>query len=178
MSALETQVGGGHYKALKIQPVEYAYANALPFIEGSVVKYVTRWRSKGGLRDLEKAKHFIEQLIELETAAAGDALPPLKPVSDKATRRIADEVLLAPTAPVLHQFIQGITPLTAAKLETLVADHGWSLWVGGTPPLPAAIVETLTRGGQLCAGCRSGELTWGQRPNPSTDIIAYKEIVK
>ena len=39
----------------------------IPFAEGSVIKYVTRWRDKGGIADLEKAKHFLELLIELET---------------------------------------------------------------------------------------------------------------
>lgn len=69
MSALDTQVAGGHYKDLKIQPIQYIHANGIPFAEGSVIKYVTRWREKGGLADLEKAKHFIEMLIELETEA-------------------------------------------------------------------------------------------------------------
>lgn len=76
MTALTAQVGGDHYANKPIQPVEYIHANRIPFIEGSVIKYVTRWREKGGLRDLEKAKHFIELLIELETKAltvAGDA---------------------------------------------------------------------------------------------------------
>jgi hypothetical protein len=65
-SALEVQAGGDHYKNLKIQPIEYIHANNLPFVEGCVVKYVTRWRCKGGLEDLRKAKHFLELLIELE----------------------------------------------------------------------------------------------------------------
>lgn len=65
-SALDVQVAGNHYKDLKIQPIEYIHANNLPFAEGSVIKYVSRWRSKGGIKDLEKAKHFIELLIELE----------------------------------------------------------------------------------------------------------------
>jgi Protein of unknwon function (DUF3310) len=64
---LNTQVAGDHYKTLAIQPVEYIHANRLPFIEGCVVKYVSRWRNKGGVDDLRKAKHFIELLIELET---------------------------------------------------------------------------------------------------------------
>lgn len=68
-SSLGAQVGGAHYKSRNIQPVEYAYANSLDFFEGSVVKYITRWRDKGGISDLEKAKHFIEMLIELETAS-------------------------------------------------------------------------------------------------------------
>ena len=64
--ALEAQEGGAHYKGLKIQPVEYIHANNIPFCEGSAIKYLTRWRSKGGVEDLKKAKHFIELLIELE----------------------------------------------------------------------------------------------------------------
>ena len=64
--ALATQVAGDHYKKLAIQPIEYIHANAIPFAEGNVIKYVTRWRDKGGIKDLEKAKHFIELLIELE----------------------------------------------------------------------------------------------------------------
>lgn len=66
-SPLDIQISGTHYKELKIQPIEYIHANGIPFAEGSVIKYVTRWRSKGGLKDLEKAKHFIELLILLET---------------------------------------------------------------------------------------------------------------
>ena len=69
MSALNTQVSGDHYKSLAIQPIEYIHANSIPFAEGSVIKYVTRWRDKGGLADLEKAKHFLELLIELEKKA-------------------------------------------------------------------------------------------------------------
>jgi hypothetical protein len=71
VSALDTQVSGDHYKSLKIQPIEFIHANGIPFAEGSVIKYVTRWRDKGGLADLEKAKHFLELLIELETTARG-----------------------------------------------------------------------------------------------------------
>jgi hypothetical protein len=64
---LKTQVQGSHYKDLKIQPLEYIHANGIPFAEGNVIKYVTRWRAKGGIKDLEKAKHFLELLIELES---------------------------------------------------------------------------------------------------------------
>ena len=69
-SALEKQVAGSHYKDLPIQPVEYIHANAMGYLEGNVVKYVSRWRKKNGLADLEKAKHYIELLIELETRNA------------------------------------------------------------------------------------------------------------
>lgn len=65
-SALDVQVSGDHYKTLRIQPVEYIHANSIGYFEGNVIKYVTRWRSKGGVGDLEKAKHYIDLLIELE----------------------------------------------------------------------------------------------------------------
>lgn len=65
-AALEVQVGGDHYKKYKIQPVEYIHGNNIPFIEGNIIKYITRWRDKNGIKDLEKAKHFINILIEME----------------------------------------------------------------------------------------------------------------
>jgi hypothetical protein len=68
MPALAKQVGGRHYKGLAIQPVEYCMANELGGMEFSVVKYVSRWREKGGIQDLEKALHYIEMLIEWEQA--------------------------------------------------------------------------------------------------------------
>lgn len=70
MSALTKQIAGSHYKGKAIQPVEYVHANGIGFFEGNVIKYVTRWRDKNGLDDLEKAKHYIELLIELETRNA------------------------------------------------------------------------------------------------------------
>lgn len=64
VSALEIQVGGSHYKHMAIQPVEYILANGLGFIEGNIIKYASRWKSKGGIKDLEKIKHFADLLIE------------------------------------------------------------------------------------------------------------------
>ena len=69
-NALSMQVGGSHYKDMPIQPVEYIHANAMGYLEGNVVKYVSRWRNKNGIADLEKAKHYIELLIDLETRRA------------------------------------------------------------------------------------------------------------
>ena len=68
-SALDVQVAGNHYKDLAIQPVEYIHANSIGYFEGNVIKYVSRWRAKNGIKDLEKAKHYIELLIELEAKA-------------------------------------------------------------------------------------------------------------
>lgn len=58
---LGVQVGGDHYKNLAIQPVVYIHKNGIGFCE-----YLIRWRSKGGVEDLKKARHFIDLLIELE----------------------------------------------------------------------------------------------------------------
>jgi len=66
-SALNKQVSGNHYKDKGIQPIVYIHANNLGFCEGNVVKYVTRWREKGGEADLRKAIHYLELLIQLET---------------------------------------------------------------------------------------------------------------
>ena len=66
MSSLKKQEGGDHYKKLVIQPVQYIHANGIGYFEGNVIKYVSRWREKNGVQDLEKAKHYIELLIELE----------------------------------------------------------------------------------------------------------------
>lgn len=66
VNPMEIQVGGDHYKKCKIQPVEYIHANGLDFFQGNIVKYITRFRDKGGKADLEKIKHYCDMLIELE----------------------------------------------------------------------------------------------------------------
>ena len=65
--ANDVQIGGSHY-LVTIQPWDYIAANNLGYFEGNVVKYVSRWRDKGGIDDLRKAKHYIDKLIEIETA--------------------------------------------------------------------------------------------------------------
>jgi hypothetical protein len=64
--ALREQVGGDHYSKLAIQPVEYINKNKLSYLQGNVIKYVTRYKDKNGVEDLQKAKHYIDLLIELE----------------------------------------------------------------------------------------------------------------
>lgn len=73
MSALETQVDGDHYKKLAIQPMEYSMANGLDACQHTIIKYVTRFRDKGGVRDLVKAAHVIDMLIEFEQKAQAEA---------------------------------------------------------------------------------------------------------
>ena len=64
--AWASQVAGDHYKSLAIQPMEYSLANNLDAAQHTVIKYVTRFREKGGKDDLEKAKHAIDLLIDYE----------------------------------------------------------------------------------------------------------------
>ena len=66
MSALDIQVGGNHYKSMAIQPMEFSMLNELDACQHTIIKYVTRFRTKGGVQDLEKAKHVIDMLIEFE----------------------------------------------------------------------------------------------------------------
>ena len=66
MKALETQIGGNHYKDMKIQPLEFIMANNLPYCEANIIKYVCRYKSKNGLQDLNKARHYLDILIEHE----------------------------------------------------------------------------------------------------------------
>lgn len=67
----EAQTGGYHYKALPIQPFEYSMKNGLDPMQHTIIKYVTRFRAKGGIEDLEKARHCIDLLIAFEGENSG-----------------------------------------------------------------------------------------------------------
>jgi hypothetical protein len=64
MKSYKKQVGGSHYKKYKIQPVEFIIKNNIGFVEGNIIKYILRFKEKGGVQDLLKAKHYIELLID------------------------------------------------------------------------------------------------------------------
>ena len=64
--SIDVQVDGDHYKNLAIQPAVYSYKNNLNWHQGEIIKYVTRYKDKNGKVDLEKARHLIDMLIELE----------------------------------------------------------------------------------------------------------------
>ena len=67
MKATLKQVGGNHYKDCKIQPIEFIVGNDLTFCEGNAIKYITRHRRKGeGAKDIEKAIHYLEMILETE----------------------------------------------------------------------------------------------------------------
>ena len=62
--ANEKQVGGAHYAVKAIQPWDFIIANNLGYLEGNIIKYVSRWKDKGGIEDLKKAQHYMQKLIE------------------------------------------------------------------------------------------------------------------
>ena len=64
MKSFKKQIGGSHYKKYKIQPVEFIIKNNIGFVEGNIIKYILRFKEKGGVQDLLKAKHYIELLID------------------------------------------------------------------------------------------------------------------
>ncbi len=64
-SALDSQVGGNHYKKWKIQPIEFCFANNIPFMEANVQKYVLRHADKNGIEDLRKAQHYLQLMAEM-----------------------------------------------------------------------------------------------------------------
>lgn len=64
MKASKKQIGGGHYKDFAIQPAEFIHKNGIGFLEGNVIKYVCRHNKKGGKQDLNKARHYLELLLE------------------------------------------------------------------------------------------------------------------
>lgn len=64
-TAHNNQIGGNHYD-MPMPPVDYIHANGLDFFQGNVVKYISRFRNKGGKEDLLKARHYIDMLIEKE----------------------------------------------------------------------------------------------------------------
>jgi hypothetical protein len=120
MDTVNMQVGGDHYKKRAIQPIDYILDNDLSFCEGCVIKYITRWRDKGGVEDLEKAKHYLEFLIEKH---GRDALSQALDTHDESNALPMDDALKAQTARTDAHFatddaLKALTALTAHKAHT------------------------------------------------------------
>lgn len=64
--ALANQVGGDHYRQMKIQPVEYIVANQVPFLAANIIKYASRYKAKGGAEDVRKIIHYCKLILEFE----------------------------------------------------------------------------------------------------------------
>ena len=135
-SALDTQVDGDHYTSMVIQPVDYIHANRIPFIEGNVIKYVSRWRNKNGPADLEKARHCIDILIEKE---AGKQPPDRNPIGWSPTEvALLTQIVAQYELSLLTQIRHGVDEDTESKMR-------------GELPMLAHIMNKLRRltNGQL-----------------------------
>jgi len=75
MSVYKKQIGGNHYLKMKIQPSEFINKNKLQYAEGNAIKYICRHASKGEIKDLEKAKHYIDMIIDRDYGAQNKPLP-------------------------------------------------------------------------------------------------------
>ena len=69
-SANSVQIGGAHYKQMPLEHWDLVALAGLDYYQGNITKYVMRWRDKGGLEDLKKARHYLDKYIELETLRA------------------------------------------------------------------------------------------------------------
>jgi DNA mismatch repair protein MutH len=74
----DTQIGGNHYKKMKIQPAEFIEQNGLSYLQGNAIKYICRFREKNGVEDLRKAKHYIDMLIEFHMQPEAEDKPEKK----------------------------------------------------------------------------------------------------
>ena len=79
MKANDKQVGGDHYKNAPVEHWDFVWMHKLDYFQGQIVKYVMRYRDKGGVQDLEKAQHFLEKYIELLRTDATPALDASEP---------------------------------------------------------------------------------------------------
>jgi hypothetical protein len=75
--ANDKQVAGTHYRTKGIQPWDYIAENNIGYFEGNIIKYVSRWKDKGGVQDLEKARHYLDKLIELNENKQLETEPPI-----------------------------------------------------------------------------------------------------
>ena len=66
MKAIESQVGGSHYKDMAFQPIELITVLRCSFIQGCIIKYISRYKDKNGAQDIKKCIHYAQLAIELK----------------------------------------------------------------------------------------------------------------
>lgn len=153
-SASQRQEGGDHYTKLKIQPMQYSMANGLDACQHTVVKYVTRFRDKGGIADLRKAIHTLELLIEHEQAGLDIA------------KLMADTKAEGGKAQTIEDVV--------AQANAL----GWIKWLGGRQPVDNVQVEYRVRRSSAIFSGFANNLTWywGNNDLSPNDIVEYRVI--
>lgn len=65
MKATDKQIGGSHYKCMAMQPIELIVAIRCSFIQGCIIKYISRYRAKNGAEDIKKCIHYAQLAIQL-----------------------------------------------------------------------------------------------------------------
>jgi hypothetical protein len=123
MNADERQVGGNHYKMNGRHSCEhwnYVLANDLDYFQAQITKYVTRWKNKNGLQDLEKALHFLEKYIQEMRVDYGPKEMPANPFSEEVM-----SVKLSPLPVDMgsleksrRDFEQGLMKMNEVKITT------------------------------------------------------------
>lgn len=155
MSALDTQVGGSHYKDCAIQPIQYIEANNLKFLEACVIKRCTRHDKPtgNGRQDIEKAIHELQLLLDMRY-----------PVEVKAEPLTAEEL-----------------DFDEDRIDRIAASHGdgehyssiWIEWGGGRQPeLDSTVVICILSNGQLIRR-PAGLIEWVRMGVPS-DVVKYQ----
>lgn len=113
----ERQEAGTHYVNMGMQPFHFAMVNGWDAGAFSILKYLSRHRSKNGLEDLKKARHF----VELRQAEIGHALRPFNFVS--MGEYVAANRLAGPDASsliLLQEWVQHFDDeMRLALLETI-----------------------------------------------------------
>jgi hypothetical protein len=202
MSANDTQIAGGHYKDKPIQPWDYIAANNLGYFEGNVVRYISRWRDKGGVDDLRKAKHYIEKLIELETQVKPEykgerlILPtddgPLWiqwtggrcPVDKDAVVEVRMQNKQQSIGPAKYvewenrpapAFYKNVVAYRVVKDESKTI-HGFIPWAGGAMPVDGEESVEVVFGSQRKYTDSAMEFRWGHDEHKAGNIIGYRVI--
>ena len=173
---LDVQIGGDHYKSMAIQPMEYSMANKLDACQHTIIKYVTRFRDKGGIQDLEKAKHCIDLLIHFERQSAALSFV------DEA-REFIDPTGVEPASAIDDdsERMQAIGQNGEMASEVYAAVDGWVLWNGGERPvMDGTLIDTRHRDGELrlgsvCGqyGTRTAQMFW-THTGDRAEVIAYR----
>lgn len=90
MAANERQIGGDHYKKEGFpEHWDIVWEYDLDYFQGQITKYVMRWKKKGGINDLEKARHFLDKYIELIRASEASLQGALASSTDVPTSQLA-----------------------------------------------------------------------------------------
>jgi hypothetical protein len=114
MSALKDQVGGSHYKVMAIEPIEFSMRNGYDACIHSIIKYVSRHRSKNGLDDIKKARHFVR--IRHEFLCSGKA------------------GLGTPSQEIAPEFYSAQNGLGVMESAIIFLAHAWALQSSETNP--------------------------------------------